>query len=169
MKRFVVFPLFVAVLACPGEKKAVSADTIPLDTMPADLSGVQTSLPAAAPDTFTPRKIPNATQVSGPSVPNAPPALQSAVEREQAFSRFCYQEFGQKADPTLRGGVAMVVTVTGSGISDARVANDNWSSRAAGTAVNRCLNEKAKLAWKLSPGEVKAGKYVVQLRFTSSG
>ncbi len=168
MKRFVVFPLFVAVLACPGEKK-VSADTIPLDTMPADLSGVQPDIPAAAPDTFTPRQIPRATQGSGPSVPAAPPALQAAVEREQAFSRFCYQEFGQKADPTLRGGVAMVVTVSGSGIADARVANDNWSSRAAGTAVNRCLNEKAKLAWKLSPGEVKAGKYVVQLRFTSSG
>jgi hypothetical protein len=59
----------------------------------------------------------------------------------------------------------MLVTVDPSGVSDARVANDSWSS-SSGKAVNSCLNEKAKTAWKLSPGAVKSGKYVVQLAFT---
>jgi hypothetical protein len=90
-----------------------------------------------------------------------------AVQREQAFSRFCYQEFGQKSDPSLAGGVAMVVTVTRAGIDDARVANDSWSSP-AGSAVNKCLNDKAHLAWKLEAGAVKPGKYVVPLSFRGS-
>lgn len=170
MKHLLLFSLLLAVVACPGDKKErPQIDTIAVDTTRADLSGIQSEIPEAAPDTFTPRPPPRAQTTSDPSIPQAPAALQAAVEREQAFSRFCYQEFGQKADPSLRGGVAMVVTVGAGGVTDARVANDNWSSRSAGTAVNRCLNEKAKIAWKLGPGEVKSGKYVVQLRFTNSG
>jgi hypothetical protein len=89
----------------------------------------------------------------------------AAVERSQTFSKFCYQEFGQKSDPSLTGGVAMVVTVDASGVADAKVANDSWSS-GSGKAVNSCLNERARTAWKLSPGAVKSGKYVVQLAFS---
>jgi hypothetical protein len=59
----------------------------------------------------------------------------------------------------------MLVTVGSSGITEARVADANWTSRAAGSAVNRCLNERAKLAWKLAPGAVRNGSYVVQLSF----
>ena len=61
----------------------------------------------------------------------------------------------------------MLVTVAGEGVSNVGVANSNWSS-SAGTAVNRCLNEKARTAWKLNPGEVKPGKYVVQLSFSGT-
>jgi hypothetical protein len=88
-----------------------------------------------------------------------------SVEREQAFSRFCYEEFGQKADPSLRGGVAMLVTVSDNSVEDAKVANSRWSTKAAGQQVNECLDEKARLAWKLGDSRVKAGKYVVQLTF----
>ena len=48
----------------------------------------------------------------------------------------------------LRGGVAMVVTVGAGGITNAAVGNSNWTS-GAGSAVNRCLNEKASIAWKV--------------------
>jgi hypothetical protein len=101
------------------------------------------------------------------SFPDAPAPLVEAVQREQGATRFCYTEFGQKADPTLRGSVAMVVTVNGSGVSDARVGDSRWTG-SAGRAVNRCLDEKAKLAWNVSPGAVKPGKYIVQLSFSGA-
>ena len=180
MKRVIFLPLLVATLAaCPRDKREQSgttADSIPvaaaLDTTPADLSGVQTSLPPAAPDTFkrrTPQRGARTTAgaVGAPRIPPAPEPLMAAVRREQAFSRFCYQEFGQKSDPTLAGGVAMVVTVGSNGVTSAQVENDSWSSR-AGNEVNRCLNEKAASAWKLAPGIVESGKYVVQLSFRGS-
>jgi hypothetical protein len=163
-------PVAVATLAvlaaCHGDKKGSSGDSVavarpPVDTMPQDLSHVQTGLPAAAPDTFTPPK----PQQAQPDYPPAPPALMQSVEREQEFSKFCYEEFGQKADPTLRGGVAVVVTVADNAVQDAKVANSRWSAKAAGEQVNQCLNDKARLAWKLGDSTVKPGKYVVQLSF----
>jgi hypothetical protein len=162
-------PVAIATLAvlagCHGDKKGSSGDSVavapPVDTTPQDLSKVQTALPAAAPDTFTPPK----PQQAQPDYPPAPPALMQSVEREQAFSKFCYEEFGQKADPTLRGGVAVLVTVADNTVQDAKVANSRWSAKAAGEQVNQCLNDKARLAWKLGDSTVKPGKYVVQLSF----
>ena len=162
-------------LGCPGEKKPKSADSaraaaIPVDTTPADLSKVQTSLPPAAPDTFKPPARAVARRSAGevvrePPIPPAPPELMAAVDRERSFSRFCYPEFGQKVDPSLKGGVALVVSVGSAGITDAKVASDSWSSN-AGSAVNRCLDERAPSAWKLAAGTVPAGKYVVKMTFT---
>jgi hypothetical protein len=165
-----MMPVAIAALAvlaaCHGDKKGSSGDSVavaapPVDTMPQDLSKVQTGLPAAAPDTFTPPK----PQQAQPDYPPAPPALMQSVEREQAFSKFCYEEFGQKADPSLRGGVAVLVTVADNSVQDAKVANSRWSAKAAGEQVNQCLNDKARLAWKLGDSTVKPGKYVVQLSF----
>ena len=164
MKNMMLFALLAAVVACPGEKKVVKKDTIPLDTMPADLSGVQTNLPAAAPDTFQRQKLPTATP-GGRSIPSAPPALMEAVQRSQSVTKFCFQEKGQKADPSLRGNVAMVVTVGASGITAAKVGDSNWSS-SSGREVNACLNERTSQAWKLAPGAVPNGTYSVQLSFT---
>ena len=161
-------------LGCPGEKRNRAADSaraaIPVDTTPADLSKVQTSLPPVLPDTFKGSSRPVARRSAGevvrePPIPPAPPALMAAVDRERSFSRFCYQEFGQKVDPSLSGGVALVVTVGSAGITDAKVASDSWSS-SAGSAVNRCLDQRAGSAWKLASGTVPAGKYVVRMTFT---
>jgi len=158
-------------IGCPGERRDRAGDSaraaVPVDTTPMDLSKVETSLPPAAPDTFqapTRRVARRSGGEVAPPIPPAPPALMEAVSREQAFSRFCYQEFGQKVDPTLSGGVAVVVTVGQSGVTDAEVANDSWSSK-AGAAVNRCLNQRAASAWKLGAGAVPAGKYVVRMTF----
>jgi hypothetical protein len=180
MKKLLVVPMLVLVAACPRDKEERSeipvdstlvADTAATDTLP-DLSDLSANIPAAAPDTFTPRQPRAVRRSSGgsvaPSVPAAPEALMAAVEREQSFSRFCYQELGLKSDPSLAGNVAMVVTVGQSGITDARVGDANWSSRTAGSAVNTCLNEKARSAWKLAPGAVSPGRYVVQLSFRGS-
>jgi hypothetical protein len=163
-------------LGCPGDRrKAGGADsaratTIPVDTTPMDLSKVQTSLPPSLPDTFKGPARSVARRSAGevvrePPIPPAPPALMDAVQREGSSSRFCYQEFGQKVDPALKGGVAFVVTVGSAGITDAKVASDSWSSN-AGRAVNRCLDERASSAWKLAAGVVPAGKYVVRMTFT---
>lgn len=168
MKRFALLIAGVVVLAgCPGDDDQPAVDTAStsqMDTTPVNFDTLQANLPPPAPDTQTspPPARPVRRQAA---IPPAPPALVQAVSREQTFTQFCYQEFGQKVDPTLRGAVAMVVTVSADGITDARVEDDNWTS-GAGEAVNRCLNEKAKDAWRLGRGAVRPGKYVVNLTFT---
>jgi hypothetical protein len=160
MRKLWIGVLVAVVAGCPGDKKKAVVPPPVQDTIPMDLDSLQSAIPAAVPDSFKPPpKRPAAERI-----PPAPPELVAAVQREQSFSKFCYQEFGQKADPSLRGGVAMVVTVDAGGVTGARVANDSWSSNAGG-AVNDCLNEKAAGAWKRSAAGVKAGKYVVQLSF----
>lgn len=167
MKTFwLAVPLALVLVGCPkdDDETVVPVDTIARDTTPLNLDSVQAALPPPAPDTFTPpRPEPQRTQTT--RYASAPPALMEAVEREQAFSNFCYREFGLKSDPRLRGGVAMLVTVSQSGVSGARVAADSWSS-ATGKQVNACLNERAANAWKVGPGEVRPGTYQVDLRFT---
>jgi len=167
MKKLTPLILVVS-MACHGDKKpAAVVAAPPADTTPVDLSKVQTALPKAAPDTFTPPPKPKYAAQT-PDYPAAPEALMASVNRESAFSRFCFEEYGEKLDPTLRGGVAMLVTVNAQGVSDAKVANSRWSSKQPGAGVDQCLNEKAKLAWKLEPGEVRAGQYVVQMSFRGS-
>lgn len=170
MKRIALLVVGVFVLAgCPGDDEQPPVDTVTtsqMDTTPVSFDSLETSLPPAVSDTQTPPPQTRAPGRASP-IPPAPPALVAAVSREQSFTKFCYQEFGQKADPTLRGGVAMVVTVSAEGISEARVENDSWTSD-AGAAVNRCLNERAKDAWRLGRGAVQPGKYVVNLTFTSA-
>ena len=168
-------PMALVLAACPRDKPVARTDSIPVDTTPldtttpTDLSKIHSNVPAAEPDTFKPRKLtpPPTLRVAG-NIPSAPAPLMEAVQREQSFTRFCYTEFGQKSDPTLRGNVAMVVSVGSSGITGARVGDSNWSGPTAGRAVNSCLNDKAKMAWKLSPGVVRPGSYVVQLSFSGA-
>jgi hypothetical protein len=148
--------------ACPGKDKPKQVAKATIDTTPPNLDSIKAAIPAPVNDTFTP---PKPTRARSVSLPSAPPPLKEVVEREQSFSRFCYQEFGQKVDPQLQGGVALIVSVSSNGgISNVRVADDTWSSR-VGQEVNRCLLPRAKEAWKVPPGAVKAGDYVVQLTF----
>jgi len=162
----------LAALACHKDKQPPATATAapPVDTTPVDLSKVQTALPKAAPDTFTPPPKPKPVSYAAqaPDYPPAPEPLMASVNRESAFSRFCFEEYGEKLDPTLRGGVAMLVTVNAQGVSDAKVANSRWSSKQPGAGADECLHEKAKLAWKLEPGEVRSGQYVVQMSFRGS-
>lgn len=164
-------PLVAAMTACPKDdrKQRDSLPVVqpPVDTPATDLGQIQSNLPPAEPDTFKPRRLPTQSRTAGGSIPAAPAALMEAVQREQSFSRFCFTEFGQKSDPTLRGNVAMVVTVGANGITGATVGDDNWTG-SAGRAVNNCLNQRAKSAWKLAPGAVRPGRYVVQLSFTGA-
>ena len=183
MKRLAVVPLLVAAVACPGDKRKDTAqipvdtarvDSAKTDTTPTDLSKIAANLPKVDPDTFKPRNPSPNSSVGGANVgrvnsrfPDAPAPLVDAVQREQGATRFCFTEFGQKADPSLRGNVAMVVTISNSGVSDARVGDSRWTG-SAGRAVNRCLDQKAKEAWNVSPGAVKPGRYVVQLSFSGA-
>jgi hypothetical protein len=175
LNALLLLPLVAALAACPKDKPVARTDSIQVDTTPldttttTDLSNIKSNLPAAAPDTFKPRVLtPSGGGARVASVPAAPGPLMEAVQREQSFTRFCYTEFGQKSDPSLRGNVAMVVSVGANGITGARVGDSNWSGQTAGRAVNSCLNDKAKQAWKLSPGVVKPGSYVVQLSFSGA-
>lgn len=180
VKRLAFLPLLAVLAACPGDKKKTTQ--IPVDTMrpdstrvaaadttPTDLGKYKTNLPTASPDTFHQQNLtPRGGNVGGTShtsFADAPAPLLEAVQREESATRFCYTEFGQKADPSLRGNVAMVVTIANSGITDAHVGDAKWSG-AAGRAVDRCLDQKAKQAWNVAPGVVKPGHYVVQLSFS---
>jgi hypothetical protein len=160
MRRIVMLPALWLLCACPSDKKA-APPALAQDTTPVNLGAVKTDIPPAAPDTFT---APKPLVRTSTKIPNAPPELLEVVQREQAFSKFCYQEFGEKADPSLVGGVAMVVTVGSEGVNEAHVQADSWSSK-AGKQVNGCLNEKAARAWKIPSDAVKPGQYVVQLAF----
>src|SRR5690242_18346908 len=180
VKRLACLPLLAIALACPGDKKKDTAQ-LPIDslkpdstktlagadTTQTDLGQIKTNLPKAAPDTFHEQKLKpsgvgNAVRWS---FADAPTPLVDAVEREQSATRFCYTEIGQKADPTLRGNVAMVVTIGASGVTDAKDGDAKWAGN-AGRAVNRWLDQKAKQAWTVAPGAVKPGRYVVQLSFS---
>ena len=187
VRSLALLPLFALAVACPGDKRGKTA-AIPVDstkvdtakavattdTTPTDLSKIPAHLPSTAPDTFRPRKITSSGGETGVGsqtrtrFADAPTPLVDAVEREQSATRFCYTEFGQKADPTLRGNVAMLVTIGNSGVTDAEVADSKWTGAAAGRAVNRCLNQKAKQAWNVAPGAVNPGHYVVQLSFSGA-
>ncbi len=165
MRRLIAVPLALLLCACPGDKKNAAPPAVVEDTTPVNLDSLQTSIPPAAPDTFKRPKPAHARFVN--RTPDAPTELVEVVEREQSFSKFCYQEFGQKVDPSLTGGVAMLVTVGGEDVTDAHVADDSWSSK-AGKAVNNCLNDRAAKAWKTAAGNVRPGTYVVQLAFRPS-
>jgi hypothetical protein len=158
-----VAAFMVGLAGCHGDNKAAQTSAPPTDTTHQDLSDLHTALPPPAPDTFTPPKPQPVVQ--RPDYPPAPAALMESVERERAFSQFCYEEFGQKMDPSLRGGVAVLVTIEDNTVEDARVANSRWSAKGPGDQVNQCLNDKARQAWKLGDATVKPGKYVVQLSF----
>lgn len=157
-------------MACSSaaEKKTEAKPAEPVhalasDSAPADLSKLSANIPPPVADTFTPIKM-----IKVENIPDAPPDLMDAAEREESISRFCYQEYGQKVDPKLVGAVAMVVTVDGNAIQAVRVGADDWSS-GAGKGVETCLVQKAPQAWKILPGaHVAAGKYVIQLRFRPS-
>ena len=155
--------LMLLLAACGGgEPAALPRVPVVETTAAADLSKLRANIPSAMPDTFTPAAPPRRA-IS--NIPDAPAALMDAAEREEAISRFCYQEYGQKVDARLVGAVALVVTVEGNAVRAARVGSDDWSSP-AGRGVNGCLVQKASQAWKILPGaRVADGRYVVQLRF----
>ena len=168
MRRLLLLPLLLVAIACPKDKK--TGDTIPripVDTTPADLTGLGTTLPPAEPDTFKPAVPAPQPGGTAPSIPSAPDALMEAVRREQSATQFCYNEFGLKNDPNLRGNVVLLVTVGRAGITDAKVGASRWSPAAGGRAVNSCLNEKAKDAFKIAQGAVKPGTYQVPLSFAT--
>lgn len=129
---------------------------------PVDLSKLSSNIPKASADTFTFRPL----RVE--RIPDAPQVLMDAAEREQGISRFCYQEFGQKNDPRLRGAVALVVTMENNAVKDVKIGADDWTSP-SGRAVDTCLLQKVGQAWKLLPDQrVADGRYVVQLQFRPS-
>lgn len=167
MKRLLLLPLLALSLACPKDDKGVDTARIPVDTTKADLSSLKVDVPPPEPDTFKPAKVPVDQGGAAPSYPAAPDPLMEAVRREQSATQFCYNEFGLKNDPNLRGNVTLLVTVGRSGITDARVGASIWSPSGGGRAVNSCLNEKAKDAFKIAQGSVKPGTYRVPLSFAT--
>lgn len=168
MRRFLMIPMLLVAIACPKDKKSQDTITpVPLDTTPTDLSGVNVNVPPAQPDTFKPAVVPAQPGGQAAAYPEAPSALSEAIQREQSATQFCYNEFGLKNDPNLRGNVVLLVTVGQSGVTAARVGNSIWQPSAGGRPVNNCLNERVREAIKIEPGSVRPGTYRIQLSFTT--
>lgn len=160
----------IAVGACGGEPEAARSapPALAADTTPADLGALATGLPPAADDTPPADSVVTPVRTArSAGWRDAPPALVEVVEREPGALRFCYTEFGQKTAPRLAGAVALGVTVGAAGVEAVRVAASQWVGGAGG-AVEQCLLERAPLAWRVAPGAVLAGRYVVELRFEPS-
>jgi hypothetical protein len=168
MKRLLLaIPFVIALSACPGDRREIAQDSgTVVDTMPVDTVDLG-SITANIPPVDTGRPAPREPRPSAPTIPNAPAPLMEAVRREATSSQFCFTEYGQKVDPSLRGSVNMLVTVGESGVTRAQIGASQWQgSRSAGQAVNRCLVERAERAWTLAPGAVRPGQYLVPMTFT---
>ena len=168
MRRLLMIPMLLVAIACPKDKK--TADTVPpvpLDTAKTDLSDLDVNLPPEDPDTHKVAKPAAGAAPAGVSYPVAPEPLRDAISREQAATQFCYNEFGLKNDPNLRGNVVLLVTVGQGGVTAARVGGSRWDPVAGGRPVNNCLNDRVKEAIKIEAGSVKPGTYRVPLSFST--
>ncbi len=113
-------------------------------------------------------------RVQAPSVV-APPAgggpgrdvgeLGSFVRSRESQLRFCYQEYGLKANPNLAGTVTVAITLSGSGsVSDVDITRRTWSGAGASEAEG-CIRSRVR-SWKFPASATGAGTYGFPFNFT---
>jgi outer membrane biosynthesis protein TonB len=116
-------------------------------------------------------------RVSAPAVVDAPPIgaggrdvsdLGTFVRRHEAQLRFCYQERGLKANPSLAGTITVAITIAESGnVTGARVTNRTWSG-AGSSEAESCMLSRIR-GWNFPRSEGGAGTYSFPFNFTRSG
>lgn len=91
--------------------------------------------------------------------------LGTFVRGRESQLRFCYNEYGLKANPALAGSVTASVTLTpAGGVTGVNVTNRTWSGEGASDA-ERCIAEKIR-AWRFPPSEAGGGTYSFSFSFT---
>lgn len=117
-------------------------------------------------------------RVSAPAVVDAPDIsaggrdvsdLGTFVRRHEAQLRFCYQERGLKANPSLAGTVTVAITIAASGnVTGARVTNRTWSG-AGSSEAEACMLQRIR-GWNFPrASDSGAGTYSFPFNFTRSG
>lgn len=115
-----------------------------------------------------------AVRVQAPSVV-APPLgggpgrdvgeLGSFVRSRESQLRFCYQEYGLKANPSLAGTVTVAITLSGSGsVNDVDITRRTWSGAGASEAEG-CIRSKIR-SWRFPSSATGAGTYGFPFNFT---
>ena len=91
--------------------------------------------------------------------------LGTFVRARESQLRFCYNEYGLKANPSLAGSVTASVSLTGSGsVSGVDVTNRTWSGTGA-SETERCIAQKIG-EWRFPASEAGGGTYSFSFSFT---
>lgn len=94
--------------------------------------------------------------------------LGSFVRSRESQLRFCYQEYGLKANPRLAGTVTINIVVAGSGsVSGANIARRTWSGAGASEAES-CIQSRIR-GWRFPTSSTGEGTYAFSFSFTPAG
>lgn len=87
------------------------------------------------------------------------------VRSRESQLRFCYQEYGLKANPSLAGTVTVAISLTGSGdVTGVNVTNRTWSGPGASEAES-CIRNKIE-SWRFPSSDAGGGTYSFPFNFT---
>jgi len=87
------------------------------------------------------------------------------VRSRESQLRFCYQEYGLKANPSLAGTVTVAISLTGSGeVTGANITNRTWSGPGASEAES-CIRSKIE-SWRFPASDAGGGTYSFPFNFT---
>ena len=163
LQRYLIGATLVMAAACGGDKPA--ADAGGGTNRPFDVDAYKKRQAAFADSVI--RSAPSAKKVAeklGPKYEIAPQMLRDSIAvLAQDPKRACYAA-GKAIDPYLAGVVSLWVNMSVTGTDVIRVQESQWSSLAAGVAVDECLNAAAA-TWKLSTALAKPSPYIVQVQF----
>jgi hypothetical protein len=91
--------------------------------------------------------------------------LGAFVRSRESQLRFCYVEYGLKANPSLAGTITVAITLTGSGsVTNVDVTNRTWGGAGASEAES-CVRSKIQ-AWKFPSSAAGGGTYSFPFNFT---
>ena len=86
------------------------------------------------------------------------------VRSRESQLRFCYQEYGLKANPSLAGTVTVAISLTGSGeVTGANITNRTWSGPGASEAES-CIRSKIE-SWRFPASDAGGGTYSFPFNF----
>ena len=87
------------------------------------------------------------------------------VRSRESQLRFCYQEYGLKANPSLAGTVTVAISLTGSGdVTGVNITNRTWSGAGASEAES-CIRNKIE-SWRFPSSDAGGGTYSFPFNFT---
>jgi hypothetical protein len=81
MRKIWIAAMVPLLAACPGDKKEAVVPPPVQDTVPMNLDSLESAIPPAVSDSYTPPPRRPAAE----RIPPAPPELVAAVQREQSF------------------------------------------------------------------------------------
>jgi hypothetical protein len=87
------------------------------------------------------------------------------VRSRESQLRFCYQEYGLKANPSLAGTVTVAISLTGSGdVTGVNITNRTWGGPGASEAES-CIRSKIE-SWRFPASDAGGGTYSFPFNFT---